>query len=59
MLDERFPIRIGRRSGLRLRLVWGVKADHANLEIGDSPEGELLARFGRVSFAIQLGALRR
>jgi hypothetical protein len=59
VLDERFPIRIGRRSGLLLRLLWGVKPDHAYLEIGDSPEGELLARFGRVSFATQLGNVER
>jgi hypothetical protein len=56
---ERFPIRVGRRSLPLLRLLWGVKPEIAYLEIGAGPEGELLARFGRVTFRTQAGNVDR
>jgi hypothetical protein len=39
---ERFPIRIGRRSRLLLRFVFGVRPDNAFVDVGD----ELDAHFG-------------
>jgi hypothetical protein len=43
MAAERFPIRIGRRSRLLLRLAFGVTPDRAWVEVRDT---ELEARFG-------------
>jgi hypothetical protein len=48
--NERFPIRLGRRSLPLLRL-WGAKPGLAYVDVGDSATGELLARFGRVQFS--------
>jgi hypothetical protein len=54
MSPERFPIRIGRRSALALRLFFGVRPDTAWVEIGDPPDGELVVRFGRTGFRTPL-----
>jgi len=59
MPNERFSIRIGRRSLPLLRLLWAVRPELAYLEIGDAPDGELLVRFGRVSFRTQLDNIDR
>jgi hypothetical protein len=57
MSPERFPIRIGRRSALALRLFFGVRPDAAWVEIGDPPDGELVVRFGRTGFRTPLANL--
>ena len=54
MAVESFPIRLGARSLLLLRLLWGVKPGLAYAEISDEPDGELEARFGRVRFRTPL-----
>jgi len=43
MASERFPIRIGRRSRLFLRLLFGVQPDNAYVDL----DGDLEAHFGR------------
>jgi hypothetical protein len=53
MALDRFPMRIGRRS-LPILGIWGVKAGLAYLEVGDGPDGEIAARFGRVRFNARL-----
>lgn len=53
MSNERFAIRLGRRSLPLLRL-WGARPGLAYAEIGDGPDGEMVARFGRVRFATPL-----
>jgi hypothetical protein len=53
MSVERFDIRLGPRSLPLLRL-WGVKPGLAYAELGEGPDGELQARFGRVRFATPL-----
>ncbi len=51
MSAARFPIRLGARSRVVLRLVFGATPDTAWAEIGD---GIMRARFGRVSFETPL-----
>ncbi len=46
MPDQRFPIRVGNRSRLLLRLAFGVHADDSWIELGDGPAGELVVQFG-------------
>lgn len=53
---QRFPIRIGRRSRLLLRLVFGVTADSAWADVG---EDLLVARFGRFEFRTELSNIAR
>ena len=43
MAAQRFPIRVGQRSRPFLRVLFGVKADNAYVDL----DGELDARFGR------------
>jgi hypothetical protein len=45
-----FPIRIGRRSRLLLRVFFGVKPGEARIALGDGPDGELDVRFGWAHF---------
>jgi hypothetical protein len=59
MALERFPIRVGRRSLPLLGLLWGVKPELAYVELGDGPDDQLFARFGRVRFATQVGNVER
>jgi hypothetical protein len=42
----RFPIRVGRRSRLLLRVFFGVRPDDTWVELGDGPDGELEVQFG-------------
>lgn len=42
----RFPIRVGRKSRLPLRILFGVRADHSWIDLGDGPDGELAVQFG-------------
>lgn len=53
---QRFPIRVGRRSRLLLRLAFGVTGDGAWAEVG---EGRLVARFGRFEFRTELSNIAR
>ena len=46
MAFTHFPIRVGRRSRLFLRLLFGVRADDSWIDLGDGPDGELEVRFG-------------
>jgi hypothetical protein len=50
MAAQRFPIRIGRRSALLLRIGFGVRPDNAWAELGDGPDGRLRVSFGRFGF---------
>ena len=56
MSSERFPIRIGRRSALALRLVFRVTPERAWADIGDDG---LTIRFGRAEFAADRSNLRQ
>ncbi len=51
MGSQRFPIRIGRRSRLFLRLAFGVTPETAWAEVAD---GQVAARFGRFEFRTEL-----
>jgi hypothetical protein len=46
MPATRFPIRVGRRSRLLLRVLFGVRPDDAWIDLGDGPDGVLEVRFG-------------
>lgn len=46
MSATRFPIRVGRRSRLLLRLLFGVRANDSWVDLGDDPDGELEVQFG-------------
>ncbi|HEV7810943.1 MAG TPA: hypothetical protein VGO64_10105 [Candidatus Limnocylindrales bacterium] len=54
MSTQRFPIRIGARSALLLRLGFGVRPDNAWVDVGDGPDGELIVSFGRFRFETSL-----
>ncbi len=54
MSSERFPIRIGARSALLLRLGFGVRPDNAWVDVGDGPDGDLVVSFGRFHFETSL-----
>jgi hypothetical protein len=47
--NRRFPIRIGARSALFLRIAFGVTPETAWVEIAD---GQVIARFGRFEFTV-------
>jgi len=55
MPTERFPIRVGRRSRPLLRLLFGVRADDAWIDLGDGPDGALEVQFGRSRFRTTMG----
>ena len=50
MSTERFPIRVGKRSRLLLRIGFGVTPDNAWVDVGDAPDGEIHVSFGRFHF---------
>ncbi|HEX2755403.1 MAG TPA: hypothetical protein VHM48_08070 [Candidatus Limnocylindrales bacterium] len=54
MPSIRFPIRVGRRSRLPLRLLFGVRADDSWVDLGDGPDGALEVRFGWSHFRTQM-----
>ena len=56
MAAQRFPIRIGRRSAMLLRIAFGVRPDLAWADVGD---GRLVIRFGRAEFRTELGNVSR
>ena len=49
-MPSTFPIRIGRRSRLLLRLFFGVTPAKAQVVLGDGPDGELDVVFGWAHF---------
>jgi hypothetical protein len=53
MATQRFPIRIGRRSRILLRL-WTAAPETSYAELTDGPAAELCVRFGRVRFRTPL-----
>jgi hypothetical protein len=55
---EEFPIRLGRRSLILLRL-WGVRAGRAYAEIDDGPPAVVRVRFGRVRFQAEIANFAR
>jgi len=52
-----FPIRVGRRSRLLLRVLFGVRADDTWIRLGDEPDGELDVKFGWYRFRTPLANL--
>jgi hypothetical protein len=52
--SERFPIRVGRRSRLLLRLGFGVRPDNAWVELGNGPDAEVVVSFGWFGFRTRL-----
>jgi len=46
MPATRFPIRVGRRSRLLLRILFGVRADDTWIDLGDGPDAQLEVQFG-------------
>jgi hypothetical protein len=54
MSSQRFPIRIGARSALLLRLAFGVRRDNAWVDVGEGSEGRLVVSFGRFHFETSL-----
>jgi hypothetical protein len=59
MPATRFPIRVGRRSRLLLRLVFGVRADDTWIALGDAPEDPLEVQFGWAHFRTTMGNVAR
>jgi hypothetical protein len=57
MSNERFPIRIGRRSALLLRLLFGVRPDNAYVDLDTGPDGRLDAHFGRFGLTVPVANL--
>jgi hypothetical protein len=55
----RFPIRVGPKSRLPLRLLFGVQADDAWIDLGDGPRGELEVQFGWSHFRTQMSNIAR
>jgi hypothetical protein len=45
-MATRFPIRVGARSALLLRVFFGVHADDTWIDLGDGPDGTLEVQFG-------------
>ncbi len=59
MATTRFPIRVGRRSRIPLRIIFGVRADNAWVDIGDGPDGSLDVQFGRFPFHTSMANVTR
>jgi hypothetical protein len=59
MPSTRFPIRVGRKSRLLLRVLFGVRADDAWIDLGDGPDGELEVRFGWAHFRTPMANVAR
>lgn len=57
MPATRFPIRVGRRSRLLLRILFGVRADDTWISLGDGPDAELEVRFGWSHFRTPMANL--
>src|SRR3954464_722047 len=59
MAGTRFPIRVGRRSRLLLRILFGVRADDTWIDLGDVPDGPLEVQFGWAHFRTTMGNVAR
>ena len=59
MTATRFPIRVGPKSRLFLRVVFGVHADDAWIELGDGPDEPLRVRFGWWPLETTMGNVSR
>lgn len=59
MAATRFPIRVGRRSRLLLRLLFGVRPEDAWIELGEGPTADLSVRFGWYRFRTPLANVAR
>jgi hypothetical protein len=59
MTTERFPIRVGRRSMLLLRIGFGVTPANAYVELEEAPDGDVRVSFGRFRFSTSLGNVVR
>ncbi len=57
MSTTRFPIRVGRRSRLLLRVLFGVRADDTWVALDDDPAGQLEVQFGWAHFRTPLANL--
>jgi hypothetical protein len=57
MTATRFPIRVGRRSRLLLRLFFGVRADDSWVDLGEGPDGQLEVQFGWSHFRTPMANL--
>jgi hypothetical protein len=57
MPASRFPIRVGRRSRLFLRIFFGVRADDTWIDLGDGPDGRLEVQFGWAHFRTPMANL--
>lgn len=55
MPTTRFPIRVGPRSRLFLRIFFGVRADDTWIELGDGPDAPLEVQFGWAHFRTTMG----
>jgi hypothetical protein len=58
-MTSTFPIRIGPRSRLLLRLCFGVTPDRARVTLGDGPGGELDVVFGWAHFHTPMANVAR
>jgi hypothetical protein len=54
---QRFPIRVGVRSRPFLRLLFGVRAGDAWVDLGDGPDGDLEVQFGWSHFRTPMANL--
>lgn len=59
MAATRFPIRVGRRSRLLLRVLYGVRADDSWIDLGDGPTAELEVQFGWSHFRTTMANVDR
>ena len=59
MSVETFPIRVGARSRLLLRILFGVTQENAWVEVGAAPDGEIEVSFGRFHFRTALNNIVR
>jgi len=59
MAAERFPIRVGARSATLLRILFGVRAEAAWVEVGAAPDGDVVVSFGRWPFRTPLANVTR
>lgn len=59
MATARFPIRVGRRSRLLLRLFFGVRPEAALVRLDDGPDGELDVVFGWAHFHTPMANVAR
>jgi len=57
--SQRFAIRVGARSRLPLRILFGVRPDNAWVDVGEPPDGDLVVSFGWTRFVTPVGNIDR